>query len=284
MPVKPSVREQRRKELSENYKKRRQQRRARAAKRPSLIDPDLHVNVAAAVARGEAVAIGYCRVSTDLQADSPDLQRASIAKYCELRGFTFAGVVTDVEVSGATPFAERAGGHVATACLAAGAKHIVATRLDRVFRSVTDCLAQVTAWEQQEVGLHLIDLGGQTFDTTAPLGRFFLTLMAAAAELERNLLRDRIRRALKDKRDRGFQSGMVPYGWRADENKRLHEHPQEQAIIKWVLEACRRGYNYNRIATELNARKDSLPPRGKQWYPNTIQRIVERAKDDGGVE
>lgn len=277
-PVKPTVREQRRAELAENYKKRRQRRREKALSRPPLVDPGFLDKVRAAVAGKASAAVGYTRVSTDLQADSPDLQRRTIEQYAALKGFALAGVVVDVDVSGSTAFHTREGGAIVLEGLALGVKHVIATRLDRVFRSVEDCLHQTTKWTEAGVAVHFIDLGGQAFDTASPLGRFFLTIMAAAAELERNIIRDRIKKALADLRQRGLRSGVLPYGWKVTEGNRLARHPQEQAVIAWILAARKRGYSYNRIATELTVYE--MPSRGKRWHSTTIKRIVERAQEE----
>ncbi len=38
-------------------------------------------------------------------------------------------------------------------------------------------------WDKTGVALHLLDMGGQTVDTGSAMGRFFMTVMAGAAEL-----------------------------------------------------------------------------------------------------
>ena len=43
------------------------------------------------------------------------------------------------------------------------------------------------AWDKAAVSPHLEDMGGQSLSTRSPMGRMFLKLMAACAELERNL-------------------------------------------------------------------------------------------------
>ena len=69
--------------------------------------------------------------------------------------------------------------------------HIVALKLDRLFRDAADALHQSRAWDKAEIALHLVDMGGQSLNTASAMGRFFLNMMAGVAELERNLIAER---------------------------------------------------------------------------------------------
>ena len=40
----------------------------------------------------------------------------------------------------------------------------------------------------QDALMHLVDMGGQAVDTSSPMGRFFLTMLASVAEMERGLI------------------------------------------------------------------------------------------------
>ncbi|MBI1827808.1 MAG: recombinase family protein [Planctomycetes bacterium] len=54
-----------------------------------------------------------------------------------------------------------------------------------------DCLTTVERWEKSGVTLHVVDLGGNAIDTASAAGRFMLVVLAGAAEMERNLTRER---------------------------------------------------------------------------------------------
>ncbi len=81
------------------------------------------------------------------------------------------------------------------------------------------------------MGLHLPDLGGSAIDTSSAIGKFFLTVMAGAAELERNQISERTSAVLQHKAERGeYTGGEPPFGYRlADEGVRLVEDVAEQA-------------------------------------------------------
>ena len=41
------------------------------------------------------------------------------------------------------------------------------------------------------IDLHIVDMGGQAIDTTTAIGRLFLTIVGAMAEMERGLISER---------------------------------------------------------------------------------------------
>ena len=84
---------------------------------------------------------------------------------------------------------------------------LVVTRLDRLGRSVVSLLRMVETLAAR--GVHLRVLAGN-IDTTTAQGRFFLSMVAAMAEMERDLVRERTTQGLKAARDRGVKVGRPP--------------------------------------------------------------------------
>lgn len=227
-------------------------------------------------------AIGYVRVSTDEQAASGlglTAQRDRIAAYCALRGLELAGVEEDAGVSGGTPLAAQPGGRALVRGLRRrGNDHVVMLKLDRGFRNAADCLATVESWERRGTVLHVIDLGGNAIDTSSAAGKFMLTVLAGAAEMERNLTRERTRAAMQVKRSRGERiSGHAPLGYRFDTADTLRTDPDEQVIVAEILEGHGDGLSLRQIAArlqELGMRGCS----GTPLSPKTVRAVVQRAK------
>src|SRR5215510_14964539 len=123
-------------------------------------------------------AVLYLRVSTQEQAQegiSLQAQEAKLRAYCAMRGLEIIGVIRDPGVSGAKPLHARTGGQQIPEMIRRGTVgHIVAYKLDRLFRDCADCLTVTKEWDKRNVALHLVDLGGQTLDTSSAKGRFFL--------------------------------------------------------------------------------------------------------------
>lgn len=223
-------------------------------------------------------AVGYIRVSTAEQVRSGlglEAQRARISDYCRMRDLPLLEVYADEGVSGGSRLASRPAG---AAMLAdTRAKHVILAKLDRGFRNAVDCMATVDEWERRGVTLHIVDLGGNAIDTAAPAGRFMLTVLAAAAEMERGLIRDRIASALAAKRAAGCRLGGAPYGW-ANVAGELVEVKDEQAVIRRIRQLSDDGLTARRIAEALNT--EGLASRlGRGWGHTTVAAILRRGGD-----
>ena len=157
--------------------------------------------------------IGYARVSTADQ--HPEAQRERLAQ----AGCEPDLIFTDQGASGA--LASRPEWDRCRAQLRKG-DVLVVTKLDRVGRSIRN-LIDVTA-ELAERGVDLVVLD-QQIDTTTSSGKFMFNVMAAVAEFERDLIRDRTRDGLAATRARGRSGG------------RKHRLTPEQAAIARKLRA-----------------------------------------------
>ena len=226
--------------------------------------------------------VGYTRVSTAEQAAegvSLDAQRVRIEAYCLYRGLDLVDVVVDAGVSASIPLARRPGG--ARLLANAGSAAVVATKLDRLFRDAADCLVTTRAWDAADVALHVLDLG---VDTSTAFGRAFLTMAAAFAELERNLIAERTADGLAQVQKDGGTLGAEGYGWRradaTDNHGRLVcvEVAAELAVVERIIVARRAGLPYAAIAAALNV--DEVPTkRGGIWHASTVRNIALRARD-----
>ena len=138
--------------------------------------------------------IGYARVSTTDQ--NLDLQRDALAKAgCER--------VFEEHASGARDDRPE---------LAAALSHLregdclVVWKLDRLGRTLRSLIDFVENLRSRGVNFRTLD--GQTqIDTTTSHGKFFFTLLAALAEMERDLIRERTRAGLAAARARGRKGG-----------------------------------------------------------------------------
>ena len=73
--------------------------------------------------------------------------------------------------------------------------------------------------KEHGIKVHIVDLGGQAIDTSNALGRFFLTVMSALAEMERGLISERTLEGMHYlKEETSSASHRAIYGWDHDEN------------------------------------------------------------------
>jgi hypothetical protein len=68
-------------------------------------------------------------------------------------------------VSGAKPISARAGGTHTDRQRHPGAKHIITTKLDRLFRHCEDALKMSRHWGRADVALHVLDTPGLLADS-----------------------------------------------------------------------------------------------------------------------
>lgn len=223
-------------------------------------------------------AIAYIRVSTEEQANegiSLEAQRAQLTAYCTLRGMELVEIFCDAGVSAGTPLNKRPQGKLLSARLESKDRvdAIVAYKLDRLFRNTLDCLQALERWEKQGVALHLIDMGGQAIDTSSAMGRFFMTIMAGVAEMERNMTRDRTIMAMQHKREQGGVVGTPPLGFSAGEDGMLVPAPLEQEALVRMKELRAQGLSVRQIAQRLN--EEAYVCRGKAWHKTSVHRWLK---------
>jgi DNA invertase Pin-like site-specific DNA recombinase len=225
-------------------------------------------------------AIGYCRVSSQEQIEGTSLksQEDQIKAYALMKGIDLLGVLVDAGISGGKPLATRPeGGRLADMVSSGEIQAVIITKLDRGFRSASDCLNNVESWEKRNVALHILNLGGQTIDTSSAAGKFFLTVMAGAAELERNLIRERCNEGRKIRKAQGCRLGEIPFGFSlASDGKTLLRCDKEQEAIALALDLQAQGYSASGIAAELN-RRGIATKKGSQWTHKQVIRLFRRA-------
>lgn len=226
-------------------------------------------------------AVAYVRVSTEEQAVagvSLEAQVAAVRAYATLRGLDLVDVVVDAGVSAGKPLADRAGGaQVLDLVRRRKVQAVIAVKLDRVFRNAGDCLTVTEGWDRAGVALHLVDMGGQAIDTSSAMGRFFLTVMAGAAEMERNLIRDRTTAALAHKRSLGLRTSKdAPVGWRVGaDGDTLERDAAEGRAVALIHELRAGGMSVRAIVAHLEAH--GIQARGARWHKTTVERVLARA-------
>ncbi|MFI7481319.1 recombinase family protein [Kocuria sp. M1R5S2] len=142
--------------------------------------------------------IGYARVSTRQQdADRQvfDLLRAGVRR---------DDVYTDHGVSGSR--ASRPAFDKAVAALEKG-DTLVITTLDRLGRSTQNMLTFGEALRGRGAGLRVLNLGGGDVDTATPMGSMVFTVMAALAQMELEIKRERITDSVAKRRAAGKDLG-----------------------------------------------------------------------------
>lgn len=223
-------------------------------------------------------AVGYIRVSTEEQARegvSLDNQREKIELYCRMNDFALTGIEADEGISGKDlnrPGVKK----ILDMAKKREIDAIVIYKLDRMFRSTIDALNTATMLDKSGIALHSIS---EKLDTQSAIGKFFFTLTASLAEMERNLIAERTSDAMQAMRAIGKSTGVSPYGYRLSvDGVHIESNQAEQEVIALVLNHRRKGLSYEKIAIALN--KDGFRNRaGKEWRGQYVYGIVKAEKE-----
>lgn len=209
------------------------------------------------------LALAYIRVSTTEQVEngaSLDAQRATLVAEAEKRGWDVE-VVADEGLSAKS--LKRPGLLSALARLDAGkANYLMAVRLDRVSRSVSDFAGLLDRAAKKGWDLTLLS---PNIDTSDPAGGFTANVLASAAQYERELIGVRTREGMAQRRLEGVRLGRP--------------RTMSPEVVARIREARERGQSLRRIAEALNDDGVSTSQSGARWYASTVKAVL----DSGGV-
>ena len=216
-------------------------------------------------------AIGYIRVSTMGQVEdgvSLDAQRAKVEAWAIANDAELLHIYTDKGISGCR--GDRPGLLKALDQVCKEHAALVVYSLSRFSRSTRDTLDMADRLDK--AGADLVSLS-EKIDTTTAAGKMIFRMLAVLNEFERDQISDRTKAALAYKRHNGEKTGgLCPYGFDAH-NGKLTPNLAERVVIDKIHVLRDRGYNYSRIARELNALGYKTKT-GRTWYPQTVKNVI----------
>ncbi len=171
----------------------------------------------------------YARVSTKDQ--SCELQVCDLRAYCAARGFDLVREYIDVGQSGAKDSRPELN------ILMDDARKrqfdaIVAWRFDRFARSTKHLLSALE--EFRSLGIRFISYQ-ENIDTSSALGQALFTIVSAVAQLERDLIRERVSAGIRNARANGKKPGC----------------PKSSVDRERILELKAQGQSLRQIAANL---------------------------------
>ena len=227
----------------------------------------------------DRTAVIYLRVSTADQAEhgvSLDAQQERLTAYAIANGLEVAGILRESAISGTIPLADRPEGEKLTQMVSSGqVRHVIALKLDRLFRNSIDALTTTQTWDKKGVALHLTDMGGTSLSTGSAMGKMMFAMMSAYAEFERNLTAERTTSALAHKKANSQAYSPTPYG-KDRQGDILTDNAQELSIIKQMRELRDNGFSLRGIASHLNSNGISSK-QGKQWHASSVRYVINNA-------
>ena len=172
----------------------------------------------------------YARVSTNHGQDS-ELQLRDLREHFQRRGWEIIDEYIDNGISGAKDSRPELNRLMADA-------HkrrfdaVAVWKFDRFARSTSHLLRALETF--QSLGIEFISLT-EGIDTSTPVGKMVFTILGAVAEMERQLIRERIRAGLRNARAKGRRLGR----------------PKTTVNVAHIGSLRRQGLSYKAIATAL---------------------------------
>jgi DNA invertase Pin-like site-specific DNA recombinase len=176
--------------------------------------------------------------------------------------------------------------------------HLLLTMVDRIGRGYLATQIMFHELRAMRVRIHIIGLGGKSFDCDSLMGQKAVADLAFYSELEVATIRKRIQTTMDFKRERNQLCGQCPFGFDARETgettakgvriRVLVDNPEEQ---KWILHMAglrQRGWTSYAIAADMNARRVPTKEAGavrrvhgettivrNKWTPGKIDKLLQ---------
>jgi site-specific DNA recombinase len=215
---------------------------------------------------------GYLRVSGKGQLDGDGFtrQRAAIQAYADAHSIRIVKWFEEQGVSGKTDMVDRpAFQAMLSEILSNGCRTVLVESLDRLAREYRVQEHLLIYMASRGIALIPANTGENVTEALMgdPMRRPLVQIQGIFAELDKNLLVAKLRKARQRTRQReGRCEGRKPFG----------EREGELEVIERIQKLAGKGMNYTEIADKLNA--DGLPTRANgTWYPATVSRILARA-------
>jgi DNA invertase Pin-like site-specific DNA recombinase len=225
-------------------------------------------------------AIGYVRVSTVRQVEegnSIQSQFEDIRNYAKSRGLIIRSknIVIDDGTSGGIPIWERPKAQKLLKLVESGKyKHVIVTKLDRMFRLTNDAILTIEELKDAGVSLHIINMGGQSLDTSSAMGQFILTFIAAIAQLERGLIAERTKEAMNYLMSKGRKFTRSIYGWNVKKNGRLKPNWHEQSRIDFMYWQIKKNGATATMVAKMANKKGWKGKLGGEWYAQSVLNVI----------
>ena len=189
----------------------------------------------------------YARVSTSDKGQTPEMQLRELREFAKARGWEIVGEYVDTGVSGAKDSRPELNRLMADA--SKRKIDIVAVwKFDRFARSVSHLLRALEQF--QALGIGFVSFS-ENVDTSTPMGKMVFTVLGAVAELERNLIAERVRAGLRNAKAKGKVLGR----------------PQNTLDVERITTLRDEGKTFRQIA-------DTLRADGLECSPALVHKII----------
>jgi DNA invertase Pin-like site-specific DNA recombinase len=214
------------------------------------------------------------RIAAEEDAETIRLQIDVCRRYAEMKGLIVSEILKDPETSARkTSLFDREQGwrlkHLPVGT------HIIAAKLDRVFRSTADGLLTMQYFKSRNITLHFADQSGCTLDLSSGEGEFLFSILLSAAALEPRRTADRTSKAMKHRQSNGQRmtsAATIPFGQKLDPH-----NPERTVACRVEVLKINEAYALRRQGLSLrDIAKRIGPIRGKILSPQSVKLLISR--------
>lgn len=144
---------------------------------------------------------------------------------------------------------------------------IMVSKLDRLSRSLLDFAWLMSTAEKEGWNIVMLDLG---IDLRQPAGKAMAQMLAIFAEFERNVISQRTKDGLAEKRFQGVKFGRP---------SNINEELLNLIITNYLADG-----SYSAVAKTLNEAHVPTAQGGKMWYPMVISKLVNSPAGREAIE
>ena len=214
-------------------------------------------------------AVGYIRVSTDMQADkgtSLDNQIARIKEYAEKKGYILENIFEDAGYSGKNT--KRPGfQEMFNRLRKGGVNAVIVWHSTRFARNLKDNIVHMAELEQRKIKFFSIEEP----EMSGSSGKAMRNLMAVFAEYQSDVTGDHTRSVKANlKKNLKTYCRNPPLGFRNEDGK-LVVVEKDMETVREIMGLRSKGYSYNKIANKINEYRNGN--KGGRFYAISISKV-----------
>lgn len=215
----------------------------------------------------------YARVSTEEQAKegfSIAAQLQTLRQYAQIYNWEVIDEYVDEGISGKSvkgrPEMKRLIKDVENERFDA----VIVWKISRLSRNMLETLMILDKFEEYNVKFISYS---ENFDTSSPIGRLVLQIMASIAEMERNTLAENVKLGMKQRALEGRWNGGVVFGYDTVK-KQLVINEKEAEVVQLIFHMYANGKGLRAISNHLN-KAGYKTKRNRYFFINGVAQILD---------
>ncbi|WP_264330995.1 recombinase family protein [Wolbachia endosymbiont (group B) of Erebia ligea] len=146
---------------------------------------------------------------------------------------------------------------------------VVVYTLDRLSRETKDSIEVTSFFRRHRVNFVAVT---QIFDNNTPMGKFVQTVLSGAAQLEREMIVERVKNKIATSKEQGlWMGGTLPFGYDV-KDKELIINEKEAKIVRHIFERYLELKSMAELARELNSQ--GYRTKSDIFKKATVRRII----------